>query len=146
MQLSRFTDYSLRVLLYLAVNTGKRANLQEIASFYPISLEHLRKVVHELSKSGYLRTYRGKNGGIELGRKPEEIRVGEVVQHFEGHESFIDCSSLNCRLAEYCTLRDALAEGQKALFETLNRYTLADLVQARPEIVKILDNPLPLRV
>lgn len=142
MQLSRFTDYSLRVLLYLAINGSKRATLHEIADFYPISLEHLRKVVHELSKSGYLHTYQGKNGGVELARDPAAIKVGAVIRHFEGHDSFIDCEGLDCRLASVCTLKKALREGQRALFEKLDEYTLADLVVAKPGMVRLLVNEL----
>lgn len=141
MQVSRFTDYSLRVLLYLAINQGKRATLHEIADFYPISLDHLRKVVHALSREGYLRTYQGKYGGIELGRPLEEIRVGEVVRKFEGHDAFIDCSGLGCRLAQFCSLKEVLREGREALYDTLNRYTLADLVRSRPQMVRLLENP-----
>ena len=140
MQLSRFTDYSLRVLLYLAINNQNRATLNEIATFYPISLDHLRKVVHSLSKSGYLNTYQGKHGGIELGRDPSDIRIGEVVREFEGHQSFIDCSTLGCRLAQFCSLREVLAEGRESLFETLNRYTLQDLVGTKPELIRLLEN------
>lgn len=138
MQLSRFTDYSLRVLLYLAVNDDKRATLSEIAAFYPVSLEHLRKIVHELARSGYVRTYQGKHGGMELARPPEEIPIGDVVRHCEGHETFIDCEGLECRLARVCTLKAILSEGQEALFDTLNKYSLADLVQSKPRMVKLL--------
>ena len=99
MQLSRFTDFSLRVLLYLAINRQKRATLQEIADFYPLSLEHLRKVVHALARAGYLLTYRGKNGGMELARPPKDILIGEVVRQFEGQENLVDCEGLDCRLA-----------------------------------------------
>lgn len=140
MQLSRFTDYSLRVLLYLAINDSKRSTLHEIAEFYPISLEHLRKVVHELSKSGYLNTFQGKSGGVELAKNPASIKVGEVIRHFEGHDSFIDCSGIDCRLASVCTLKMALADGQRALFDRLDNYTLADLVVEKPKMVKLLVN------
>ena len=77
MQLSRFTDFSLRVLLYLLINDNKRARLQDIADFYPVPLEHLRKIVHALSKAGYLNTFRGKNGGIELAMAAEKIKIGD---------------------------------------------------------------------
>jgi len=138
MQLSRFTDFSLRVLLYLMINNKKRARLQEIADFYPIPLEHLRKVVHALSKSGYLKTYRGKNGGIELGKDPESIRIGDVIKHFENQQAFIDCEGLSCRLTAVCALKKALKHGQATLFDTLNTYTLADLVDTKPDMLRLL--------
>ena len=142
MQLSRFTDYSLRVLLYLAVNDGKRSTLHEIADFYPISVEHLRKVVHELSRCGYINTYQGKNGGMELAKAPDSIRVGNVIEHFEGHSSFIDCDHLSCRLAQICTLKSALKIGQQVLYDKLNEYTLADLLESKPRMIKLLVNPI----
>ena len=140
MQLSRFTDFSLRVLLYLVINNNKRAHLKTIADFYPIPLEHLRKVVHALSKSGYLQTYRGKNGGIELAIPPEDIKIGNVVEHFEKRQTLIDCEGLSCRLAASCALKDALRQGQNALIDKLNSYTLADLVDTKTEMVKLLFN------
>lgn len=142
MQLSRFTDYSLRVLLYLAVNDGKRSTLHEIADFYPISVEHLRKVVHELSRCGYINTYQGKNGGMELAKAPDSIRVGNVIKHFEGHSSFIDCDRLSCRLAQICTLKSVLEIGQQVLYDKLNEYTLADLLGSKPKMIKLLVNPI----
>ena len=140
MQLSRFTDFCLRVLLYLAINRSKRATLQEIADFYPLSLEHLRKVVHALAKAGYLQTYRGKHGGIELAKAPADIRIGEVVQQCEGRNNLIDCEGLDCRLASACALKSALQQGQNALYRTLNGYTLADLVDEKPAMVRLLLN------
>ncbi|MAY02343.1 MAG: Rrf2 family transcriptional regulator [Gammaproteobacteria bacterium] len=140
MQLSRFTDFSLRVLLYLAINRQKRATLQEIADFYPLSLEHLRKVVHALARAGYLLTYRGKNGGMELARPPKDILIGEVVRQFEGQENLVDCEGLDCRLASVCSLKKALKQGQNALYSSLNEYSLADLVEEKPTMVRLLVN------
>ncbi|MBL4573242.1 MAG: Rrf2 family transcriptional regulator [Gammaproteobacteria bacterium] len=139
MQLSRFTDYSLRVLLYLAVNDDKRATIHEIADFYPISVEHLRKVVHELSRCKYINTYQGKNGGLELAKKPESIRIGQIIQHFEGHSTLIDCAGITCRLAQICTLKSVLSIGQTALYEKLNEYSLADLLENKPKMIKLLE-------
>lgn len=141
MQLSRFTDYSLRVLLYLAVNDNKRSTIHEIADFYPISVEHLRKIVHELSRCGYINTYQGKKGGMELAEAPEAILIGKVIKHFEGHNSFIDCEGISCRLAEICTLQSVLMDGQHALYEKLNEYSLADLLQNKPKMIKLLAIP-----
>lgn len=138
MQLSRYTDYSLRVLLYLAINDSKRSTLREIADFYPISIEHLRKVVHELSRRKYINTYQGKNGGMDLAMRPEEVRIGNVIRHFEGHETFIDCDRLTCRLAQVCTLKSVLREAQEDMFESMNKYTLADLLHKKPKMIRLL--------
>ncbi|MGB0733313.1 MAG: RrF2 family transcriptional regulator [Pontibacterium sp.] len=128
MQLSRFTDYTLRVLLYVAINDKQLATLGEIAEFYNISVEHLRKVVHALAKSGYLRTFRGKNGGIELAREPDDIQLYDVVAQSEGIKPLIDCGGSQCKLAGFCTLQDVLAEAQHAFLDTLRNYTLADML------------------
>lgn len=130
MQLSRFSDYTLRVLFYVATHTDRLSTLSEIATFYDISIEHLRKVVHALGKRGYLSTFRGKKGGICLARPPEQINIGEVVAHSEGTSPLVDCNSQPCRLAGQCTLQGALARAQQAFFDTLKEYTLADLLRS----------------
>lgn len=128
MQLSRFTDYSLRVLLYVAINSDRLATLSEIARFYDISLEHLRKVVHALGKSGHLDTFRGKKGGIRLALPPAEINLGTLIAQTEGTGSLVDCHRAPCRLAASCTLQTILADAHKAFFASLSAYTLADLL------------------
>lgn len=128
MQLSRFSDYTLRVLFYVATHKERLSTLGEIATFYDISVEHLRKVVHALGKHGYLNTYRGKKGGICLARPAEDINIGEVVAHSEGTSSLVDCTSQPCLLAGQCTLQGVLARAQRAFFDSLSEYTLADLL------------------
>lgn len=131
MQLSRFTDYTLRVLFYTAVNNDRLTTLAEIAGFYEISIEHLRKVVHALSKSGYLQTFRGKNGGIRLAVAPEEINLGDVIAQSEGTNPLVDCMGQDCKLTGFCTLQSVFHEAQQAFMDTLRKYTLAQM----------LDNP-----
>lgn len=131
MHLSRHTDYTLRVLLYLAVRPDERGTLADIARFFDISHDHLRKVVHELAKLGYVRTFRGKGGGIELARKATEINIGEILEKLEGGHPLIDCKSLNCRLAPACTLNIALRKAQRSFFDELHKYSLADLIGNR---------------
>lgn len=132
MQLSRFTDYTLRVLFYVATNNDRLTTLSEIARFYDISIEHLRKVVHTLSKSGDLKTFRGKNGGIQLGRNPTQINIGIVVDQAEGLRPIIDCEHHACRLTHFCTLQPILNKAKKAFLDVLTEYTLADLIENRP--------------
>ena len=131
MRLSLFTDYSLRVLMFAALKDGAPFSLSEVATAYAISRHHLVKVVNLLSKLGYLETKRGRNGGIGLGMKPEEIRVGMVVRRTE-HSSFVvecfDPKSNACPLNGMCRLKGVLGEAAMAFYNTLDRYTLADLV------------------
>jgi Rrf2 family nitric oxide-sensitive transcriptional repressor len=84
MQLTRYSDFSLRVLMYLAVRSERLATIDEIAEAYGISRAHLMKVVHQLGRAGFLETTRGRGGGVQLARAPEEIGVGEVVRFTEG--------------------------------------------------------------
>ncbi|MFB9887271.1 RrF2 family transcriptional regulator [Balneatrix alpica] len=128
MQLSRFTDYSLRVLFYVGTHNDRLTTLAEIADFYQISLEHLRKVVHNLSKAGYLATYRGKNGGIRLARPAQEINIGDVILASEGRTPLVDCAKQDCCLTYSCSLQPVLAKAQEAFISTLRQYTLASLL------------------
>lgn len=128
MQLSRFTDYSVRVLIYAAMFPDRLVTLHEISDFYDISLAHLRKVVHQLGKLGYLKTYRGKHGGVRLQRSPAEINVGKVVGEFEGRSHLIDCVSLQCVVLPACGLPGVLKRAHQAFYAELEQYTLADVI------------------
>ncbi|MCV6587507.1 MAG: Rrf2 family transcriptional regulator [Marinobacterium sp.] len=129
MQLSRFTDYSLRVLFYAATHTDRLCTLAEIAGYYDISIEHLRKVVHALARSGHLQTYRGKNGGIRLKMDPANINIGKIIAQTEGVTPLINCTAQQCCLTGICSLEQALAEAQNAFMTVLEKYTLADLLR-----------------
>lgn len=128
MQLSRFTDYAARVLIYAAMFPDRLVTLHEIAEFYDISLAHLRKVVHKLGKLGYLKTYRGKHGGVRLQRSPAEINIGQVVREFEGHQHMIDCVGLQCVVLPACGLPGVFKRARQAFYAELEKYTLADVV------------------
>jgi Rrf2 family nitric oxide-sensitive transcriptional repressor len=137
MQLSRFTDYSLRVLLYTAVHSDRLTTLAEVADFFDVSLEHLRKVVHAMSKSGDLKTYRGKHGGFTLGKPADEINIGKIIAQSEKQGNLIDCSGQHCRLDGQCSLQPILWEAKQAFMSVLERYTLADLLD-HPEMRQTL--------
>ncbi len=133
MRLTRFTDYSLRVLMYLAVEPQRRATIGEIATAFGISSHHLTKVVLGLARGGWLTTVRGPGGGLELAKPPQHIVVGEVARCTEGPDVPAACFATDgppCRIASACGLRDALGEAVAAFHAALDRYTLADLVQA----------------
>lgn len=115
--------------MYLAINNSKRITMADIASFYNISHEHLRKVVHQLSKYGYITTYIGKSGGMELKKKPEEINLGQVFIDFEGIPPLIDCYNTGCPLTSICSLNSTFANAQSAFIENLQQTTLADLLK-----------------
>lgn len=131
MKLSLYTDYSLRVLLYLGANRERRVTMAEIAECYDISHEHLRKVVHTLGKLGYIETYRGKSGGFELKQQPGQINIGAVVEATEPRQHVIDCSSQPCILISACSLQSALGKAEQAFYDVLKTYSLADVLKNR---------------
>ena len=133
MQLTRYTDYSLRVLIYLAVHEEGLATIDEISEAYGISKAHLTKIVHQLGLAGYLETVRGRGGGLRLARPPEKIRIGDVVRQTE-EMSLVECfdpKTSHCRIEPVCGLQAVLREALQAFLRTLDGYTLADLVQRR---------------
>jgi Rrf2 family transcriptional regulator, nitric oxide-sensitive transcriptional repressor len=129
MKLTRYTDYAMRVLMHLAARPDRLASIGEMARTYRISQNHLMKVVHDLRKVGYLDSVRGRSGGVRLARRPEDIRVGDVVRHTEGGFDLVDCGS--CVIARACSLTGALHEALAAFMAVLDGYTLADLVEER---------------
>lgn len=129
MKLSLYTDYSLRVLLYLGSNPGRRVTLTEIADSFAISKEHLRKVVHLLGKLGYIDTQRGKGGGFSLGQSPAAINIGDVVEATEPRQPVVECGP--CILVSACSLQAVLKEAEAAFYNTLKSYLLSDLLDNR---------------
>ncbi len=130
MHITRYTDYSLRVLMYVALKGEALSTIREIAESYDISKNHLMKVVQELNSKGYLYAIRGKNGGLRLRGAPEEINLGELVRSTEQDLTLVECfgSGSQCALTPACRLKGVLAEALEAFFRVLDSYTLADLV------------------
>jgi Rrf2 family nitric oxide-sensitive transcriptional repressor len=141
MELSRFTDYSLRVLIYAAARDGEKITLSELAQAYRISHHHLVKIVHYLGKLGFLQNRRGRSGGILLGRKATEIRVGDVIRKTESHFNLVECFSAGsdtCRISPTCRLKGVFQEATQAFLDVLDHYTIEDLVQSRNSILRLL--------
>jgi len=136
MQLTRFTDYSLRVLMHLAYRKGELCTIGAIAASHSISENHLMKVVHQLARLGYVETLRGKGGGIRLAQPPEKIRVGAVVRDVEETLAPAECLDEGrhsaCRLLPACRLQSVLRDAQHAFLQHLDGYTLRDLLNTRP--------------
>jgi len=141
MRLTSFTDYSLRVLIYLAAQPGRRATIAEIAGAFSVKENHLTKVVHFLGQVGLLANVRGKGGGLGLALDPTAIVVGEVVRQTEGADLPAECFSAeggDCCITRICRLRGVLAEALQAFYLVLDSYTLADLVDNRQALAKVL--------
>ena len=141
MQLTLYTDYSLRVLLYLGLNSKRMATITEIASSYGISRNHLVKVVNNLATQGFLHTTRGRGGGLALARPPRKIKLGDVVRHTEVSFDLVECfdrTNNTCPIAAACLLKGVLYEAHKAFMAVLDGYTLEDLLTNGDWLRKVL--------
>lgn len=127
MQLTRYTDYSLRVLLYLAVHADRLVTISEISDAYGISRNHLVKVVHELGGLGFVHTQRGKSGGMKLARPAASINIGDVVRHTEKTLAVVNCSEPPCPIRPACDLRGVLFQARDAFLSVLDQHSLQDL-------------------
>lgn len=142
MKLSSYSDYSLRVLMFAAVK-GESFQLEEVSTAFDISKHHLAKIVQDLSKLGYLDTRRGRGGGIQLARSPDDIRIGKLVRDTEDQPIMVECfdtATNTCRLDGCCKLKAALAKAKKAFYDSLDTNTLASLVSGpqRSRMIKML--------
>ncbi len=140
MNLTLYTDYSLRVLLYLGSKGEKPATITEISEAYGISRNHLVKVVHGLGKTDYIETVRGKGGGMRLSLPPDQIVIGDVVQKTEPHFHMVECfDEVNngCILSASCSLKGVLGQAFQAFMQVLNDYTLADFLRSPEDFQKI---------
>ena len=141
MRLTLHTDYALRVLLYVGLKRDALTTIPEIVRHFDISKGHVMKVVHRLAQKGYLQTIRGKSGGMRLARGPTEIGVGAVVRDMEQELGVLGCLQDKkgyCRIEECCVLRSALRQATNAFLATLDRYTIADLLQPQRALARLL--------
>jgi Rrf2 family nitric oxide-sensitive transcriptional repressor len=141
MQLTLYTDYSLRVLIYLGLKRDRLATVSEIAASYGISRNHLVKVVHNLSSLGYIQSTRGKGGGLSLARAPGQINLGDVVRHTEMNFDIVECfdgKNRNCPITPVCRLKNVLGEASSAFLGVLDSYTLADVLKNEQRLSAVL--------
>jgi Rrf2 family nitric oxide-sensitive transcriptional repressor len=140
MQLTAYTDYTLRTLMYLAVNADRTTTINEIARTYRISENHLMKIVHQLGVSGDIETMRGRNGGIRLRKPAASINLGAVVRRTEPDMALVACfdDAETCAIGQACVLQGALHKALAAFLAVLDQYTLADLVSPRRRLATLL--------
>lgn len=143
MYITRYTDYSLRVLMYVALKNEQLSTIGDIADSYGISKNHLMKVVSELNNKGYLETLRGKHGGLRLKGCPESINLGALVRETEQDLALVDCFNDNgqCVITPACQLKVIFASALEGFFKVLDQYTLADLLPAKNQtaLIKLLN-------
>lgn len=131
MHLTKFTDYSLRVTIYLALHPDGLVTIADIARDYDIPANHLMKVVHRLAQRGYIETVRGKGGGMRLARAPDMINVGDLVRDTEDNMDIAECfdaAKQNCPMLPACALKSVLIEARKSFMATLDFYRLSDIM------------------
>jgi Rrf2 family nitric oxide-sensitive transcriptional repressor len=141
MQLTAFTDYALRTLMGLACVAPEKLTVGQLSLAYGISAHHLLKVVNELAALGYVETIRGKAGGARLAKRPEEICIGTVVRQLEPELGLVPCLRVGeapCVIAPVCRLKHVLARASECLLGELDRHTLADLLEPRRQLQKLL--------
>ncbi|MBK9130877.1 MAG: Rrf2 family transcriptional regulator [Gammaproteobacteria bacterium] len=141
MQLTMYTDYSLRVLIYLGLQRDRLSTVSEIAESYGISRNHLVKVVHNLSSLGFVHSIRGKGGGLSLARPPGLINIGDVVRNTEANFDIVECfdgKQRNCPITTVCRLKGVLSDAANAFLGVLDGYTLADVLKNEQKLSAVL--------
>ena len=140
MRLTFSTDYALRLLMLVGLETDRLVTIEEVADRFAISKNHLMKVAYQLGQEGFLETVRGRNGGLRLGKAPDRIVVGEVVRKMEPDFAVVECENPAgyCRIAPCCRLRSAMREAVQAFLEKLDQYTLEDLVRPKLKLRQLL--------
>jgi Rrf2 family nitric oxide-sensitive transcriptional repressor len=143
MQLTRYTDYGIRILMYLAIQP-ERTNLfriAEVTEVFSLSANHVAKIVHHLGRLGCLQTIRGKNGGFKLAMADTEINLGNIVRQLEHSLEQVNCAEPYCRFTPSCRLKGVLAKALAAYLSVLDEYTLADIIENKADLLQSLPDP-----
>ena len=140
MQLTLHTDYAIRTLVYLGLHPDRVVPVSEIAQAHGISTHHLAKVGQMLVQEGWVSARRGREGGLSLSPRTLELRLGALVRRSENHDLLecFDRKTSQCALTGFCRVERALREAREAFFAALDRYTLADLVSNRPQLLQLI--------
>lgn len=151
MQLTRQTDYAIRVMMFLGIQKDDRlVTISDIAYHFDISRNHLMKIVHRLGQKEYIQTVRGKYGGLRLERDPSSIKLGELVRDFETTLDVVDCKKLTCPITGSCDLKPIMQKAQEAFLAVIDEYTLQNLLNNPADLRSLLgideSNELPLQV
>lgn len=129
MQLNKFTDYALRILLYVARPSDVPYTIADIAKDLHVSQNHLVKVVHFMGKQHWIVAIRGKGGGIRLNPDARNIKLGEIVRILQGNHQIVECNTPPCVLRSQCGLKGILDQALESFYQSLDRYTLGEVLQ-----------------
>lgn len=144
MQLTLFTDYALRTLVFLALQPEQQlSTITEVADRFSISRNHVVKIVHQLGMKGYIDTIRGKHGGIRLARSAQDINLGNLIADMENVSCLLDCQREGCRLAPGCRFQAIMRKAMRAFMGVLSEFTLADLVRDEEQMCGLLGLEIP---
>ncbi|WP_417597124.1 RrF2 family transcriptional regulator [Oceanospirillum sp.] len=152
MQLTRQTDYAIRVLMFLGVQqSDELVTISDIAHHFEISRNHLMKIVHKLGQLGYIQTVRGKYGGMRINMEAEEVSIGRMIRDFETSLEIVDCEKLICPLTGSCDMKPMLKKARDAFLGVVDEYTLRDLLKNPADIRTLLgldlkEGELPVQV
>lgn len=138
MQLSKFSDYSFRALIYLAQNSNSLNTIENMASELKISQNHLKKIIHKLSKGNFIETFRGREGGIKLAKQPKDIGLSDVLLYTEVNTDFVECLKHNmqntaCPYQISCNLKAIIHRAKDSFMQEFQKYSLQDLLQAETD-------------
>jgi len=141
MRLNTQTDYALRLLMHLAVNSSRLVTIQEVSDRFSISRNHLMKLASALTHEGFVTSVRGRSGGLKLAKPPEQITVGAVVRCMENDFALVECFQAGrgeCLITPACRLKNVLNDAVAAFLAELDRSTLADLVRSNIPLERLL--------
>ncbi|WP_250451696.1 Rrf2 family transcriptional regulator [Caballeronia sp. ATUFL_M2_KS44] len=143
MRLTDYTDYSLRVLLYLSVRPAGLSTIQEISNAYGISKNHLMKIVQQLGDLGWVETVRGRHGGLRLADRTRALTIGDIVRRTESDFAIVGCfasgaDDRHCVIQPVCRLRGVIAAARDAFLAELDKHTVAELSEPANELARLL--------
>ncbi|QXW26334.1 Rrf2 family transcriptional regulator [Acinetobacter johnsonii] len=144
MQLNKFTDYALRLLMYIAQPKEMPYTIAEIAADLHVSQNHLVKIVHFMGKQNWLITTRGKGGGIRLNPQALTLPLGEIVRILQRETPIVECNTPPCVLRSNCGLKGILDQAMEQFYQSLDQYTLADVLNAPPSSKYTTNSPIQL--
>ncbi|MGF1904857.1 MULTISPECIES: nitric oxide-sensing transcriptional repressor NsrR [Aliivibrio] len=138
MQLTNFTDFGLRALIYLAsLPEGELTSITVVTETFDVSRNHMVKIINKLGQEGFIKTVRGKNGGICLGRPADQIIIGEVIRSIEPF-NIVNCAPEFCHITPACRLKTALAKAKQAFLDELDQHTIQDMLTENNELLILL--------
>ena len=141
MQLTLFSDYSLRLLMYLGLKPKQIIPIGEISEAFGVSRHYMLKVMNELVQLGYIEAVRGRGGGVYLAKRPADVKLGKLIRRTEPEGGVLDCidnKHADCPIVPACRLRKVFTEAQHEFYRVLDQYTLADLIERPERLIRLL--------